>query len=121
MEDSPPPPGAPLTVESQTLQEGAIQLALIGELDLATIPLLDEELDKADAWGKRVILDLRKLQFVDSSGLHALLRVDRRLQETGGSLTILRGPHAVERLFNLTGLDTRLHIVDPDEFISGAA
>jgi anti-anti-sigma factor len=76
--------------------------------------LLDQELDEKDASGKHVILDLRRLQFVDSSGLHALLRVDRRLQETGGSLTIIRGPRPVERLFNLTGLDTRLHIVDPD-------
>jgi anti-anti-sigma factor len=119
MEDA--SPEAPLTVESKTLQKGAIQVELVGELDLATIPLLDEELDKAHAWDKRVILDLRKLQFVDSSGLHALLRVDRRLQETGGSLTIIRGPRPVERLFTLTGLDTRLRIVDPDELISGAA
>jgi anti-sigma B factor antagonist len=113
-------PEAPLSVESKTLREGTIQVALVGELDLATISLLDQELDSAHVWGKRVIIDLRKLQFVDSSGLHALLRVDRRLQETGGSLTIIRGPRPVERLFNLTGLDTRLHIVDPDELISGA-
>jgi anti-anti-sigma factor len=119
MEDA--SPEAPLTVRSKTLQDGAIQVALVGELDLASISALDEELDRTHAWGKRVILDLRKLQFVDSSGLHALLRVDRRLQETGGSLTIIRGPRPIERLFNLTGLDTRLRIVDPDEFISGAA
>jgi anti-anti-sigma factor len=110
-----PPPGAPLSIESETLADGAIRLALVGELDLATLPMLDQELDKASAWDKRVILDLRRLQFIDSSGLHAVLRVDRRLQEAGGSLTIIRGPRPVARLFNLTGLDTRLHIIDPDE------
>jgi anti-anti-sigma factor len=93
----------------------------VGELDLATKDLLDQELDEAGAWSKRVVLDLRRLQFVDSSGLHALLRIDRRLEETGGSLTIIRGPRPVERLFNMTGLDTRLHIIDPDELISGPA
>jgi anti-sigma B factor antagonist len=114
MENS-PSPGAPLSIESRTLADGAIQMALVGELDLATLAMLDQELDKAGPSGKRLILDLRKLHFIDSSGLHALLRVDRRMQETGGTLTIVRGPRPVERLFNLTGLDTRLHIVDPDE------
>lgn len=116
-----PSPGSPLSIESHRLADGGIQLALVGELDLATMSMLDQELDRLDASGQRVILDLRRLQFVDSSGLHALLRVDRRMQETGGSLTIIRGPRPVERLFNLTGLDTRLHIVDPDDSISGLA
>ena len=42
------------------------------------------------------------------------------LEETGGTLTIIRGPRPVERLFKLTGLDSRLNIVGPDEFVSGA-
>lgn len=116
-----PPPGAPLSIESQTLADGKLQFALVGELDLATLSMLDEELDRVGVSGKQVVLDLRRLQFVDSSGLHALLRVDRRMQETGGSLTIVRGPRPVERLFKLTGLDTRLHIVDPDELIHDRA
>lgn len=115
------PMGVPLSIERKMLAKGAIALALIGELDLATIPHLDQELDNAEAWGKPVILDLRRLEFVDSSGLHAILRVDRRLQETGGTLTIIRGPRPVERLFKLTGLDSRLNIVGPDELVSGPA
>lgn len=111
--------GGPLSIESESLEDGSIQLALIGELDLATMALLDQALDSADVWGKRVILDLRRLQFVDSSGLHAVLRVSRRLEETGGTLTIIRGPRSVERLFKLTGLDSRLNIVGPDESLSG--
>ncbi len=118
MENS--PPGAPLSIEIQVLADEGIQLSLVGELDLATMSRLDQELATTDVSGKHVILDLRRLQFVDSSGLHALLRVDRRMQESGGSLTIIRGPRPVERLFNLTGLDTRLHIVDPDELTTGA-
>ncbi len=119
MENS-PEVGGPLSIESRTLTNGAIQLALIGELDLATMSLLDQALDAADAWSKPVIFDLRRLEFVDSSGLHSILRVDRRLQENGGTLTIVRGPRAVERLFKLTGLDSRLNIVGPDEVVSGA-
>lgn len=106
-------PGTPLSIETSGRDDGAVELLLKGELDLSTMTQLDEALDQAEAWSKHVILDLRELEFVDSSGLHAVLRVDRRLQESGGELTIVRGPRSVERLFKLTGLDTRLRIVDP--------
>lgn len=109
-----PPPGGPLTVERRELGE-SVQLALVGELDLATLHILEQELEQVIPTDKRLILDLRRLQFIDSSGLHALLRADRRLSDAGGQLTIVRGPRAVERLFRLTGLDTRLRIVDQDE------
>jgi anti-anti-sigma factor len=108
-------PGAPLSIERHKLADGSTQLALVGELDLATLHLLEQELDRIEPTEKRLVLDLRRLEFVDSSGLHALLRVDRRLNDAGGQLTIVRGPRAVERLFRLTGLDTRLRIIDQDE------
>jgi anti-anti-sigma factor len=109
------PPGAPLSIERHKLENGGTQLALVGELDLATLHMLEEELERIEPTEKRVVLDLRRLQFVDSSGLHALLRADRRLSEAGAQLTIVRGPRAVERLFRLTGLDTRLRIVDQSD------
>ena len=109
------PPGAPLSIERHKLENGGTQLALVGELDLATLHMLEEELERIEPTEKEVVLDLRRLQFVDSSGLHALLRADRRLSEAGAQLTIVRGPRAVERLFRLTGLDTRLRIVDQSE------
>lgn len=113
------PPGSSLSIDRQRLPDGAVELSLVGELDLATIGRLERELDQVTAAEKRVVLDLRRLQFVDSTGLHALLRADRRLSEAGGQLTLVRGPRAVERLFALTGLDTRLHIVDRDELEPG--
>jgi anti-sigma B factor antagonist len=114
MEASSPPDG-PLTVERRELGDGGIELTLVGELDLASLHMLEQELERVAPTEKRLILDLRRLQFIDSSGLHALLRADRRLTAAGGQLTIVRGPRAVERLFRLTGLDTRLRIVDQDE------
>jgi anti-anti-sigma factor len=111
-------PGSPLFIERHKLADGSTRLALIGELDLATLHLLEHELERIEPTEKRLVLDLRGLEFVDSSGLHALLRADRRLSDAGGQLTIVRGPRAVERLFRLTGLDTRLRIVDQDELDS---
>ena len=108
-------PGSPLSIERHEVADGGTRLALVGELDLATLHVLEQELDQIAPTEKRLVLDLRRLEFVDSSGLHALLRADRRLSDAGGQLTIVRGPRAVERLFRLTGLDTRLRIVDQDQ------
>lgn len=108
-------PGSPLSIEHRRLADGSTQLTLVGELDLATLHVLEQELDQIAPAEKRLVLDLRRLEFVDSSGLHALLRADRRFNDAGGQLTIVRGPRAVERLFRLTGLDTRLRIIDQDE------
>lgn len=105
----------PLSIERHKLADGSTQLSLVGELDLATLHLLEQELDRIAPTEKALILDLRRLDFIDSSGLHALLRADRRLSDAGGQLTIVRGPRAVERLFQLTGLDTRLRVVDQNE------
>ena len=110
-----PPPGSPLSIKPNKLDDGGIQLTLVGELDLATLHLLEDELDRTAPSEKRLVLDLRALEFIDSSGLHALLRADRRLRDAGGELIIIRGPRAVDRLFRLTGLDTRLRIVDREE------
>ena len=115
------PPGSTLSIERHRLADGSIQVALVGELDLASLHLLDQELDRIVPSDKRLVLDLRRLEFIDSSGLHALLRADRRLTDAGGQLTIVRGPRAVERLFRLTGLDTRLRIVDQDELDTPSA
>ena len=117
--DASPPPGCPLSIERHELDDGGVWLTLVGELDLATLHLLEDELERTAPTEKRLVLDLRALEFIDSSGLHALLRADRRLRDAGGELTIVRGPRVVERLFRLTGLDTRLRIVDQDETVSG--
>ncbi len=109
------PSGSPLAIERHTLADDVIRLTLVGELDLATLHLLEQELERIAPDEKRLVLDLRRLEFIDSSGLHALLRADRRFSDAGGQLTIVRGPRAVERLFQLTGLDTRLRVVDEDD------
>ncbi len=90
-------------------------LALVGELDLASMHVLAQQLEQLPESSQSLVLDLRRLQFIDSTGLHALLRADRQLADAGGQLTIVRGPQAVDRLFRLTGLNTRLRIVGPGE------
>src|SRR5436853_7912705 len=67
---------------------------LIGELDIAGAPRLEEELVAAEATdAASILVDLRSLEFIDSSGIRQLVMAADRSAGTG-RLTIIRGPHA---------------------------
>jgi anti-sigma B factor antagonist len=84
-------------------------LALGGELDLAAASSLDEELGQALQSGSQVIvIDLKDLEFIDSTGLSVLVRAHQRAQETGLQLGLINPGAQVERLLSLTGLAQRL-------------
>lgn len=85
-------------------------LVPVGELDIATAGELELGLElAASSPAARIVLDLRELTFMDSSGLNAILEAYRRL---GDRLVIVRGPERIRRLFALCGLDGRLVFVD---------
>lgn len=82
-----------------------VVLILGGELDLATVSELREQLDEAVRSRGAVVIDLSGLRFIDSSGLHMLVGAEQDLGAGGGQLVLVRGPRAVHRVFELTGLD----------------
>ncbi|MFL5864490.1 MAG: STAS domain-containing protein [Solirubrobacteraceae bacterium] len=93
---------AQLTIE-RTDSAGESSLVLHGELDMASCPLLADELKAVEASGAgRVVIDLRRLEFMDSCGLHALLEAERRCRTRGQRLSLRRGPRAVQQVFDLT-------------------
>jgi anti-sigma B factor antagonist len=78
-------------------------LSLYGELDLATSPMLERRLQMAESTDSaRLVIDLSGLQFLDSTGLHTLVRAEQRWRASGRQLSLLRGPRAVQRVFELT-------------------
>jgi anti-sigma B factor antagonist len=82
-----------------------VRLELFGELDLHSMALLEQQLSAAEGSGaRRIVVDLSSLSFIDSSGLHVLLEAQRRSLEAGRTLSLVPGPPAVHRLFELTGL-----------------
>ena len=86
-------------------------LSLYGELDVASGPILEKKLKRLQWSGAAaIVLDLSGLDFVDSSGLHVLIRAFHRSPE--GQLTLLRGSRNVHRVFELTGTDTLLPFAD---------
>jgi len=80
-------------------------LHAVGDLDLATAPLLlarAEELLGATC--ERFRLDLSAIRFIDSTGVGALIKIRNLVHERGGSLEIARSSPAVERVLALVGL-----------------
>lgn len=101
-----------LTATTDRSGEGP-RVRLEGELDLATAPHADEELRRAEAGSPaRLTLDLSALSFMDSTGLRLVVAAEQRAQEAGRELYVTRGPLAVQRVFQLTGVDERLQFLD---------
>jgi anti-sigma B factor antagonist len=89
-----------------------VVLTLRGELDIATVSVLQEGLDHAVRGKAAMVVDLSRLRFIDSSGLHLLVRAERQLRDLGVQLVLVRGPRAVQRLFALTSLDSHFEFCD---------
>jgi anti-sigma B factor antagonist len=81
-----------------------VRVAPVGELDLASVPELEQTLSELRASGfDHLILDLRGLVFLDSSGLHLLLDLASAARADAHRLELIAGPPAVQRVFELTG------------------
>jgi anti-anti-sigma factor len=97
------------------LENGScVILALFGELDVASSTALEAELARARE-RECVIVDLRELDFIDSTGLGVLVKEHRHAQENGGRLAVVRGTGQVERLLSLTGLADQMPVADSRE------
>lgn len=96
-------------------------ISVSGELDLASSPALEEELDRVAASGTGlVIVDLRELEFMDSTGLSVLVKAHQRAEEQGKRFGLVNGSQQVQRLLTLTGVADRLTLVNaPEELLGG--
>ena len=91
------------------------RLALIGDLDMASVAKAEAGLDDALAYHPRQLeIDLSRLAFCDSSGLHFLIDVTRRMKERGIELRLLDPSPGVARLFALVGAEERLPVLRED-------
>ena len=97
---------------------GQTRIALVGELDIASAPQFEEGLKRVEEGAPGVlVLDLRKVEFIDSTGLRAVIAADERARTAGRRFVIIRGTPAVERVMSVTQLDQRLDIVDDPESV----
>jgi len=85
----------------------------VGELDLATVPIVDTQLSELMAAGfASVVVDLRRLRFLDSSGVRLLVSWAAKSRAAGVELSFIPGPPAVQRVFEITGVSHHLAFSD---------
>jgi anti-anti-sigma factor len=109
------PPEAELFRCEISHERDTAHIRAVGELDVATVPILATELAALrDGGFVRWVLDLRNLDFMDSSGLRCILECHAEAQYDGFSIALIRGPRAVQRVFELTSTAAQLPFADPD-------
>jgi anti-sigma B factor antagonist len=103
-----------LTIE-MTRAAGTQTIVLTGEADLAGAPKVEETLIDACADEPAlIVVDLRNLTFIDSSGLQALITGHERCRARGQEMRIIPAPARLQRLFELTGVNDILPFCDPE-------
>ncbi len=110
-------PQDPLPPTVHRVGDGAVVVP-VGALDLGSARLLERELE-ALASIPLVLVDLRSVEHIDSTGLNALLRGRQWALESGRKFAVVRGREQVQRLMSLTGVADRMTLVDtPEELLS---
>lgn len=113
-----PPPAPPeFDIVRTEMQDGVVRLSLSGELDLNTGFKLERELRSVEETGPQVIVvDLRELELLDSTGLAKLVAAHRRANAGGWRLAVVQGGRLVETVLKTTRLDGYLDVIsDPLE------
>jgi anti-anti-sigma factor len=101
-----------MTVQRRDAGRRAV-VAVAGEVDIASSPALRSALETAlDAGPHELWVDLCATTFMDSSGLHVLMQLQRRAEELRRRVTVICPPGNVRRVLDLTGVIKELHVRD---------
>ena len=96
---------------SATYEDWLAVIAVGGELDAETVPLLREAVDEALGRGIRwLLVDLQGLDFIGSVGVGELIRAAKLLGESGGDLSLACRRPNVTRVFDISGTSEMLHL-----------
>jgi anti-anti-sigma factor len=103
-----------------TRLDGTLVVAPEGEIDISTAPALRDTLARAGPDVRQLVLDLRAVDFMDTSGLQIVVEQLRECDSGGRGFAIVRGTAPVQRLLDVAGLTPRLHLVDtPEDAVNG--
>ena len=98
-------------------KEGVLVFQVNGEINISTSPELKKQFEKQPS--KKVVVDLEKVSYIDSSGLATLVEILKKTKSQGGSLGLAGMSDKVKSLFEITKLD-KLFLVfrNQDEAVS---
>ncbi|MFI6324651.1 STAS domain-containing protein [Nonomuraea sp. NPDC050556] len=96
---------AELSVEIERSEASCVLVRLVGELDKLSAPQLSRRFDELVAEGyDTVVVDAERLTFCDSSGLWALIQLQRNLRARGGMFRLIQVQGVLRRVLDVTGL-----------------
>jgi anti-anti-sigma factor len=106
--------GTPAAIDIEEIEAGEHRtLRLAGELDMTSVATLEAAVSRACSGSTRsVTIDLSGLSFIDSTGLAVIIHTSGLCSNRGYAFKLIRGPRAVQRLFEVTGLDGVLPFVE---------
>jgi anti-anti-sigma factor len=97
-------PPAELQVEAHRDGESLV-VTVAGEIDIASADTVAHALrDEAASHAAVLVLDLREVSFLDTSGLRLITEEVHRAREAGHRFAVVRGPDNVQRIFEIAGL-----------------
>jgi anti-sigma B factor antagonist len=91
--------------------DGEVRVCPVGELDMSTVGQMETALKDAARAGRHVIVDLRGLEFMDSTGLTLLTRWSLASERDGFELALVSGNERIHRLFEITRLVAHFRFV----------
>lgn len=98
--------GEGITIEVTASDGDAATCRLSGELDASNAATLRTQLEAVVADGHtRLVLDVGELEFIDSTGLRAIVLVDETCREAGGALILHEPTEVVRRVLRIAGVD----------------
>jgi anti-sigma B factor antagonist len=99
----------PIHVTAHKVDTGETQVVVIGEIDLATYDAVDEVMNQLKG---RVVLDLRNVDFMDSTGIRLILTHQQRLDAADGHLRLIANQGPVYKLMEIAGVVAILDVAD---------
>jgi anti-sigma B factor antagonist len=90
----------------------ALIVAPHGEIDLATVEDVRRAIERAHDGKSTLLIDLRGVAFLDTSGLRLIVEQNNRARDGDYSMQIVRGPAPVQRVFEIAGLEPKLPFTD---------
>ena len=108
------PQGIPAPFDTELERHGeTIVVVASGEIDVSSVDRLHTQLRSLLSRSSRVVLDLRQVDFIDATGLHCILDVNRASRDAGVEFLLIPGPEQVQRLFHVTRTEHLLRFTEP--------